>query len=113
MGGHDDSGSSEKKSIGVANDVPTFNAKNMQNNMKAIYYWSMRYGQVWAIKTGMISTRGDFISVSKSLWFELLGLRFHMFYGFQVDSVNKHGILLEVVQVLTDLNLIIRKAYLI
>ncbi|WOL00734.1 ACT domain-containing protein ACR6 isoform X2 [Canna indica] len=29
----------------------------------------------------------------------------------RVDSVNKHGILLQVVQVLTDLNLIIRKAY--
>ncbi|KAG9445860.1 hypothetical protein H6P81_011988 [Aristolochia fimbriata] len=29
----------------------------------------------------------------------------------QVDSVNKHGILLEVVQVLTDLNLIVTKAY--
>ncbi|KAA3455873.1 ACT domain-containing protein ACR6-like isoform X1 [Gossypium australe] len=29
----------------------------------------------------------------------------------QVDSVNKHGILLEVVQVLTDMNLTIRKAY--
>ncbi|XP_058187146.1 ACT domain-containing protein ACR6 [Rhododendron vialii] len=29
----------------------------------------------------------------------------------QVDSVNKHGILLEVVQVLTDLNLLITKAY--
>ncbi|GLT27218.1 hypothetical protein SLA2020_022330 [Shorea laevis] len=29
----------------------------------------------------------------------------------QVDSVNKHGILLEVVQVLTDMNLIITKAY--
>ncbi|KAF5953386.1 hypothetical protein HYC85_006242 [Camellia sinensis] len=38
MGGHDDSGLSEKKSIGVANDVPTFNAENMQNNMKAVYY---------------------------------------------------------------------------
>ncbi|XP_028124324.1 ACT domain-containing protein ACR6-like isoform X2 [Camellia sinensis] len=31
----------------------------------------------------------------------------------QVDSVNKHGILLAVVQVLTNLNLVIRKAYLI
>lgn len=30
---------------------------------------------------------------------------------FQVDSVNKHGILLEVVQVLIDMNLIITKAY--
>ncbi|WOL02470.1 hypothetical protein Cni_G11189 [Canna indica] len=29
----------------------------------------------------------------------------------RVDSVNKHGILLEVVQVLTDLNLFIKKAY--
>eukprot|EP00262_Sarcandra_glabra_P006470 TRINITY_DN1878_c0_g2_i1.p1 TRINITY_DN1878_c0_g2~~TRINITY_DN1878_c0_g2_i1.p1 ORF type:complete len:437 (-),score=45.99 TRINITY_DN1878_c0_g2_i1:367-1677(-) len=29
----------------------------------------------------------------------------------QVDSVNKHGILLQVVQVLTDINLIITKAY--
>ncbi|GKV26128.1 hypothetical protein SLEP1_g35479 [Rubroshorea leprosula] len=29
----------------------------------------------------------------------------------QVDSVNRHGILLEVVQVLTDMNLIITKAY--
>lgn len=29
----------------------------------------------------------------------------------RVDSANKHGILLEVVQILTDLNLIITKAY--
>ncbi|KAK6280347.1 hypothetical protein POUND7_020614 [Theobroma cacao] len=29
----------------------------------------------------------------------------------QVDSVNRHGILLEVVQVLTDMNLVITKAY--
>lgn len=29
----------------------------------------------------------------------------------QVDSANEHGILLEVVQVLTDLNLTITKAY--
>lgn len=29
----------------------------------------------------------------------------------QVDSANKHGILLEVIQVLTDLNLMITKAY--
>ncbi|KAL1211241.1 ACT domain-containing protein ACR6 [Cardamine amara subsp. amara] len=29
----------------------------------------------------------------------------------QVDSVNKHGTLLEVVQVLTDMNLVIKKAY--
>lgn len=29
----------------------------------------------------------------------------------KVDSVNKHGTLLEVVQVLTDMNLVIKKAY--
>lgn len=29
----------------------------------------------------------------------------------QVDSVNKHGILLDVVQVISDMNLVIRKAY--
>lgn len=29
----------------------------------------------------------------------------------QVDSANRHGILLEVVQILTDINLIIAKAY--
>lgn len=29
----------------------------------------------------------------------------------KVDSANKHGILLEVIQVLTDLDLIITKAY--
>jgi UTP:GlnB (protein PII) uridylyltransferase len=29
----------------------------------------------------------------------------------KVDSVNTHGVLLEVVQVLTDLNLFISKAY--
>lgn len=28
-----------------------------------------------------------------------------------MDSANKHGILLEVVQILTDLNLTIKKAY--
>ncbi|PNX97336.1 amino acid binding protein [Trifolium pratense] len=29
----------------------------------------------------------------------------------QVDSVNKHGILLDVVQVISDMNLVIKKAY--
>ena len=31
--------------------------------------------------------------------------------NFQVDSANKRGSLLEVVQVLTDLNLLIKRAY--
>ncbi|KAI8011839.1 hypothetical protein LOK49_LG06G03433 [Camellia lanceoleosa] len=38
MAGHDDSVSSEKKSSEAVNDIPTFNAENMQNNMKAVYY---------------------------------------------------------------------------
>lgn len=35
MAGHDGSGTSGKKDT---NDIPTFNAENMQNNMKVIYY---------------------------------------------------------------------------
>ena len=38
MAGHTESGSSEKKSSAGMNDLPTFNAENMQNNMKVIYY---------------------------------------------------------------------------
>lgn len=34
-----------------------------------------------------------------------------IFFSLQVDSVNKQGILLEVIQFLTDLNLNINKAY--
>lgn len=34
-----------------------------------------------------------------------------LFFHWKVDSANSHGILLQVVQVLTDLNLIITKAY--
>ncbi|THF96817.1 hypothetical protein TEA_000677 [Camellia sinensis var. sinensis] len=41
MAGHDDSVSSEKKSSEAVNDIPTFNAENMQNNMKAVYYRPM------------------------------------------------------------------------
>lgn len=33
------------------------------------------------------------------------------FFHFQVDSANKRGSLLELVQVLNDLDLIIRRAY--
>ena len=41
--------------------------------------------------------------------FRIFWYLFH--FMMQVDSANKQGILLEVVQVLTDLNLIITKAY--
>lgn len=38
MAGHNDSNASEKKSNEATNDLPTFNAENMQSNMKIIYY---------------------------------------------------------------------------
>ncbi|XWS38910.1 hypothetical protein CRYUN_Cryun18bG0003900 [Craigia yunnanensis] len=38
MAGHSDSSSSEKKSSEARNDIPTFSAENLQNNMKVIYY---------------------------------------------------------------------------
>lgn len=38
-------------------------------------------------------------------------LCYFLCYIIQVDSTNEHGILLEVVRVLTDLNLTIYKAY--
>lgn len=38
MVGHNDSGASEKKSSKAVDDLQTFSAENMQNNMKIIYY---------------------------------------------------------------------------
>ncbi|KAI4335000.1 hypothetical protein L6164_013690 [Bauhinia variegata] len=38
MAGHNESRSSEKKSSNGLDDLPTFNAENMQSNMEMIYY---------------------------------------------------------------------------
>jgi len=38
MAGHNDSVAAEKKSSESTNDIPTFNAENLQSNMKIIYY---------------------------------------------------------------------------
>ena len=38
MAVHSESGSSEKKSSNGVNELLTFNAENMQSNMKIIYY---------------------------------------------------------------------------
>lgn len=38
MAGHDNSGSDKSSE---AMDLPIFNAENLQNNMKIIYYWSL------------------------------------------------------------------------
>lgn len=38
MAGHNDSTATEKKSSDSSNDIPNFNAENLQSNMKIIYY---------------------------------------------------------------------------
>lgn len=38
MVGHNDSSVAEKKSSDPTNDIPNFNAENLQSNMKTIYY---------------------------------------------------------------------------
>ncbi|KAL4643204.1 hypothetical protein ACB092_02G077000 [Castanea dentata] len=38
MAGHSESSRGEKKSGEATNEIPTFNAENLQTNMKAIYY---------------------------------------------------------------------------
>lgn len=38
MGGHSESSGAEKKSSDAMNEIPTFNAENLQTNMKTIYY---------------------------------------------------------------------------
>lgn len=43
MAGHGDSGASGKKSSEAANELHTFNAENMQSNMKIIYYRFVLY----------------------------------------------------------------------
>lgn len=51
------------------------------------------------------------VSFSASILFFYASYRTYSNLVMQVDSANKHGILLEVVQILTDLNLIVTKAY--
>ncbi len=38
MGGHSESSGAEKKSSDAMNEIPTFNAENLQTNMQTIYY---------------------------------------------------------------------------
>lgn len=46
MAGHNDS---EKKSTESTNDLPTFNAENLQSNLKVIYYRFV-FAILWAMK---------------------------------------------------------------
>ncbi|KAH7864615.1 hypothetical protein Vadar_031795 [Vaccinium darrowii] len=54
MAGHDESGSSEKS----PSDLPTFNAENMQNNMKAIYYSRTFMSIIGGVIAGILGFTG-------------------------------------------------------
>lgn len=62
------------------------------------------------IEFSMTFTGSKYLICVIYLKFFICGLIFVIIYE-QVDSARKHGILLEAVQVLTDLNLSIKKAY--
>ncbi|CAL5393508.1 unnamed protein product [Camellia sinensis] len=78
MAGHDDSVSSEKKSSEAVNDIPTFNAENMQNNMKAVYYrWLASNGKklvagIHGIMGLAVIFREDALDLGKGEWTQLL-----------------------------------------
>lgn len=53
-------------------------------------------------------------NLSMCILFQIIIIRIECYFAIlllQVDSANKHGILLEMVQVLTDLDLVISKSY--
>ncbi|KAG4990389.1 hypothetical protein glysoja_029385 [Glycine soja] len=54
MAVHSDSASSEKKSSNGVNELLTFNAENMQSNMKIIYYSLKHY--IWTMEQKMLIT---------------------------------------------------------
>ncbi|GLT67263.1 hypothetical protein SLA2020_395840 [Shorea laevis] len=56
--GHNDSGSSEKKSSEAANDVPTCGAENMQSNMKIIYYSQTFMSIIGGVVAGILGFTG-------------------------------------------------------
>ncbi|KAA8534401.1 hypothetical protein F0562_031918 [Nyssa sinensis] len=58
MAGLDDSGASEKKSGEAINDLPTFNAENMQNNMKIIYYSRTFMSIIGGVIAGILGFTG-------------------------------------------------------
>ncbi|XVE65481.1 hypothetical protein DITRI_Ditri08aG0003300 [Diplodiscus trichospermus] len=58
MAGHGDSSSSEKKSNEAVNDVPTFSAENLQNNMKVIYYSRTFMSIIGGVIAGILGFTG-------------------------------------------------------
>ncbi|OWM88020.1 hypothetical protein CDL15_Pgr016593 [Punica granatum] len=57
MAGHDDSGSSDKKSSD-AMDLPIFNAENLQSNMKVIYYSRTFMSIIGGVTAGILGFTG-------------------------------------------------------
>lgn len=58
MAGHSDSGTSEKKSSDMTDDIPTFNAENLQNNMKMIYYSRTFLSIIGGVIAGILGFTG-------------------------------------------------------
>ncbi|XP_010262002.1 PREDICTED: ER membrane protein complex subunit 6-like isoform X1 [Nelumbo nucifera] len=58
MVGHEDSGASKKKSTDSSNDLPTFNAENLQNNTKIIYYSRTFLSIIGGVIAGILGYTG-------------------------------------------------------
>ncbi|AES64949.1 Rab5-interacting family protein [Medicago truncatula] len=58
MAGHSGSGSSEKKSSNGVNELLTFNAENMQSNMKTIYYSRTFLSIIGGVVAGILGFTG-------------------------------------------------------
>ncbi|KAF5452221.1 hypothetical protein F2P56_027247 [Juglans regia] len=58
MAGHNDSSAVEKKSSDLSNDIPTFNAENLQSNMKTIYYSRTFLSIIGGVIAGILGFTG-------------------------------------------------------
>ncbi|KAF8408537.1 hypothetical protein HHK36_007693 [Tetracentron sinense] len=74
MAGHSDA--SEKKSSDATNDVPIFNAENLQNNMKIIYYSRTFLSIIGGVIAGILGFTGlsGFVFYFLVMAFTSLGL---------------------------------------
>lgn len=58
MAARDDLSGSEKKSNDATNDIPTFNAENLQSNMKIIYYSRTFMSIIGGVIAGILGFTG-------------------------------------------------------
>ncbi|XP_059462164.1 uncharacterized protein LOC132191230 [Corylus avellana] len=58
MAGHNDSSAAEKKSSELTSDIPTFNAENLQSNMKIIYYSRTFLSIIGGVIAGILGFTG-------------------------------------------------------